>query len=166
MRLLIDEQNWATVTSHLLPSAECAESAAFLFGHYNSEEQIISAMGCHLCDRSDLVAQSTDYLELSDDGRARLIKRAHDENACLVELHSHPFSAHAVFSLLDISGLRETVPHMLWRLRGKPYAAVVVARQSFDALVWADDIRHPERLEAIVVGDRHLKPSDSSLRLW
>jgi hypothetical protein len=96
-----------------------------------------------------------------------LLKRAHDQGACLVELHSHPFCMHAQFSRTDISGLQETVPHMLWRLRGQPYAAIVVARRSFDALVWATgEPRGAQCLSSIAIGSRILKPTNSSIGMW
>ncbi|MFQ5807933.1 MAG: hypothetical protein ACE5I3_15925, partial [Phycisphaerae bacterium] len=55
---------------------------------------------------------------------------AHDRDACLVELHSHTSPWPAAFSVSDMIGFRDFVPHILWRLR-RPYGAVVVAGETF-----------------------------------
>ena len=56
-------------------------------------------------------------------------------NAALAELHSHPSLRLAAFSLSDRIGLKETVPHMRWRLKKHPYLAIVVAPSWFNALM-------------------------------
>jgi len=43
------------------------------------------------------------------------------------------------FSPSDIAGFREFVPHIHWRLKGKPYGAVVVAPASIDAALWEEN---------------------------
>lgn len=103
---------------------------------------------------------------MADRTRAALIKRAHDLDASLVELHSHPGPWPAAFSYADRMGLRETVPHMWWRLKKRPYLAFVVASSSFDALVWLDGPKMPRRLDGLVVGERFLRPTNFSLRGW
>ena len=80
-----------------------------------------------------------DYFELTDEARIGLIKRAHVLQASLAEFHSHLSPWPAAFSLSDRMGLKETVPHMRWRLKRRPYLAVVVAPSGFDALVWSRD---------------------------
>jgi hypothetical protein len=114
----------------------------------------------------DFASQSGDYLELQDTTRALLIKRAHMQRACLIEVHSHPGSHRAVFSTFDFLGLQETVPHMQWRLRGQPYVAIVVAGKTFDALVWTVGARDPTGLHAINVGERTLAPTNLSVGRW
>ena len=53
--------------------------------------------------------------------------------ASLVEMHSHIGPWPAGFSYADRLGLQETVPHMWWRLKKRPYLALVVTNCSFDA---------------------------------
>jgi hypothetical protein len=38
-----------------------------------------------------------------------------------------------------------------WRLRGRPYAAIVTAGESFDALAWLDDDKGPIQVGALEV---------------
>jgi hypothetical protein len=98
-------------------------------------------------DPSDFDVQSEFHITLTDDALARLIKRAWDLRLSVVELHSHPMShGDASFSPSDVAGLEEHVPYMFWRLRGRPYAAIVVAHGAVDALAW---IRGPEDLRAV-----------------
>jgi len=78
--------------------------------------------------------------------------RAHQLGCCLIEWHSHCGSWPAEFSLSDRMGLKEFVPHVRWRLDSRPYAAIVVANGSFDALAWTDD-GPPQRL-SIMITDR------------
>ena len=107
-----------------------------------------------------------DYLELADKTRAALIKRAHDLDTSLAELHSHPGPWPAGFSYADRLGLQETVPHMWWRLKKRPYLAIVVAKSGFDALLWLDNPKVPRPLDGIVEGSRVLKPTNFSLGGW
>jgi hypothetical protein len=83
----------------------------------------------------------------------------------VVEIQSHPWDWPAEFSLSDRGGLEETVPHMRWRLKERPYLAVVVALTSYDALVWALDGQEPAALVVEVEGER-LLPTGLSVGGW
>ncbi|MCA9468316.1 MAG: Mov34/MPN/PAD-1 family protein [Nitrospira sp.] len=154
--------------AHLLPPGSTREEAAFLFatsqqldGHINF--QVIETIKL---TSEEFDSQFNDYLELTDDTRARLIKRAHDLHASLVEMHSHPHPFPAAFSIADRMGLKETVPHMWWRLKKRPYLAIVVAPSGFDALVWLDNDRKPQRLDGVLDGQHLLHPTNNSLGGW
>jgi hypothetical protein len=166
MRLVADTTTWNGLVGHLLPDDSDCEFAAFLFGRYGEPEQMVTVIEHYFVPANDLVHQERDHLELSADVRPRLIKRAHDLGACLIEAHSHPFPANAMFSTYDIANLRETVPHMLWRLRGQPYIAIVVGPTNFDALVWKIDFEHVGSLSAIATGKTLIKPTNASLSFW
>lgn len=62
---------------------------------------------------------------------------------------------------LDLDGLCEFVPHVLWRLPRRPYSALVPGPDSFDALVWFRP-HEVTRLDAMVVGDTVRLPSGLS----
>lgn len=103
--------------------------------------------------------QSEFHLELADEVRASIIKRAHALGASLVEFHFHAGPWPAAFSGSDFMGFEEFVPHVWWRLKGKPYLAIVVARSGFDALVWLEAPDRPDRLAGIVVDGRVRRPT-------
>jgi hypothetical protein len=146
---------------HLLPPQGGAEEAAFVFA------RLIEATGGRTFEylewlpvRPDgFASHSGFHLELSDATRAAVIKRAHDLRASLIEFHSHDGPWPAGFSASDCAGFEEFVPHVWWRLRRRPYAAVVVASTGFDALVWLDAPDAPTRLDAIVVDGDRLEPT-------
>ena len=154
--------------AHLLPPDSLCEQAAFLFcttsvvGERTEFEVVDSAF----LTSADFAAQHSDYLELSDTTRIALIKRAHELGTSLAELHSHPGPWPAAFSPADRCGLRETVPHMRWRLKRRPYLAIVVAPSGFDALIWWNDPKIPEPLGGIRVGDVLMEPTNASLEGW
>src|SRR5262245_45544584 len=154
--------------AHLLPPNGLREEAAFLFvsPSRSARDVIFEVVDVAKLSPGEFDCQLGDYLELADATRARLIKRAHDLGASLVELHSHPGPYPAAFSLADRIGLKETVPHMWWRLKKRPYLAVVVARSGFDALIWLDDPVLPQRLDGVVAGNRLLQPTNNSLGGW
>jgi hypothetical protein len=87
----------------------------------------------------DYVHHEIDYLEMRDDVRAGLIKRAHDAAAALVEVHSHPWPKPAFFSEADLAGFAQFVPHVRWRLKRRPYGALVFGTNSFDGIAWQGD---------------------------
>jgi hypothetical protein len=154
--------------SHLLPLGGQCEEAAFLFvsAEKSPEELKMSVLEVEKLEPKDFIARHSDYLELADAARIRLIKRAHDLGASIVEMHSHVGPWRAAFSYSDIKGLKETVPHMWWRLRGRPYAAIVVARNGFDALVWSENPQTAIALDRLIVGDQVLRPTCTALEEW
>lgn len=126
------------VRQHLLPPGSSLEHGAFLFCSYGLTEQTMTfeCVEVMAMQPADYLEQATDYLELRDDTRARLIKRAHDSGLAIVETHSHPGPYPAALSDADLEGLAAFVPHVRWRLKNRPYAALVFARSGFDGLAW------------------------------
>lgn len=140
------------VETHLFPPGSGLEQGGFLFcrARQSGVAFTFEAMEWAPLPASDYVEQETDYLELTDASRARLIKHAHDLGASMVEVHSHPGSYPAMFSYSDLTGLREFAPHVLWRLKGKPYAAVVFACSGFDGLAWQASAEGFHQIDEIV----------------
>jgi hypothetical protein len=95
--------------------------------------------------------QSPYQVTLRDEMRPEIIKWAWDADACLVEAHSHTAVGVAAFSPSDLWGFSEWVPHVRWRLAGRPYAAVVTAGDTFDALAWIDVTNDPVQVAALEV---------------
>lgn len=102
----------------------------------------------------DVASRSDRHVELHDDVRPRLISTASARGLSLVEAHSHGPRGHAAFSPSDLHGFEEWVPHLWWRLRGQPYAALVMAGDRWDALAWINGPRDPQRVAAIEVTSR------------
>ena len=154
--------------THLLGSPGDQEQAAFLFvtGKQADRQIVFEVTDSYKAVPRDFATQEGDYLELADKTRAGLIKKAHDLGASLVEMHSHPGLWPAAFSIADRIGLRETVPHMWWRLKGRPYLAIVVATSGFDALVWLDNPKIPRQLNGLLINGQMLEPTNKSLRGW
>ena len=146
---------------HLLPMRSRAEAAAFVFAR-PAEGRALEYVEWFPVPPEGFVSRSRLHLELNDATRAAVIKRAHDLRASLIEFHSHHGPWPAEFSASDWAGFEEFVPHVRWRLRGRPYAAVVVTLTGFDAFVWSDAARAPARLEAIIVDGQRLEPTRRS----
>lgn len=153
---------------HLLPIGGEFEEAAFVFASTEETGNVVSFNFLEMAKLKPInfAARHNNYLELKETTRARLIKRAHDLKASMIELHSHIGPYPAVFSLSDRCGLKETVPHMWWRLSYRPYAAVVVTCESFDALVWVRNPHSPAPLDELVAGERILRPTNNSFEGW
>lgn len=166
--LHIEPALFDNLMAHLLPPDSEQEQAAFLFVHRTDMPDATSfdVVETAMLDRRHFAWQEGYYLELDDGARAGLIKRAHDLEASLVEIHSHLGEHPAAFSLSDRSGLKDTVPHMWWRLKGRPYIAIVVAASGFDAVVWLENPTIPRALDGIRVSNRILKPTNLSLKGW
>lgn len=148
---------------HLLPTGATREEAAFLFARPNEAPGAYDVVATAFLSPSDFAHQQSDYLELDDGTRATLIKRAHNLNASLVEIHSHPGPSPAAFSYADLRGLQDTVPYMWWRLKKRPYFAIVVADGTFDAMAWVIDPSAPEPL-AIIADGQVLEPTNITSR--
>ena len=109
--------------------------------------------------------QTTYHINLGDEVRAQMIKWAWDNQASLIEAHSHLGDFDAEFSPTDIAGLDDFVPHVWWRLQGRPYAALVFSQRGFDALVWMKSPKHFQELAVLhIAGLRDEHPTSLTMR--
>jgi hypothetical protein len=166
--LELPEAVHADLLAHLVRPKSRSEETAFVFAKAAIEGDCtrFEFLDWTRVPLDGFVHRSLLSLELTDEMRGRIIKRAHDLGSSLVEFHSHPASRWAEFSPSDRVGLREFVPHVWWRLKGRPYVAVVVAPLSFDGLVWLSNGHTPQLLDEIHVGRKVLRPTGRSLKRW
>lgn len=166
MRIELSKLQYDQVLNHLLPSGDPREFAAFMFADYQqiTDAPTLIVRETRLLTNADFSIQKSNYLELSDSARIEVIKKAHSSGRALIELHSHPFPGKwaAGFSIADMSGFRETVPNMLWRLPERPYTAIVVAPSGFDALTWYEPNK-PQPLEGLLIDTDLLSPTNQTL---
>ena len=167
-RLRMPGSDYRQLRAHLLSNQGWREQAAFLFARADlcKESASFDVIETRKFSDGDFEIQRGDYLELSNSARAEVIKRAHDLGVSLIEIHSHLGPWPAAFSIADRAGLRETVPHMWWRLKKRPYIALVVTKTDFDALVWLDNPTVPRPLDAWDAGHQTLLPTNNSLGGW
>lgn len=155
--LAIEGPLYRELLAHLAASGD--EQVAFLFTSSPREGKPLRVVEMYAVPAQGFADQSPYYLALSDDVRARVIGRASQLDGCLVEVHSHARGP-ASFSQTDLFGFEEWVPHVRWRLAGRPYVALVFAGESFDALVWTGDGDRPGPLaELSVEGEGKLHPT-------
>jgi len=122
-----------------LRSNDVDEEAAFLFA-----EPEFTAKGITLHVRGSYLVPSQDF-----------------------ECHAHPGWRPAVFSIYDFEGFSEFVPHVRWRLQDRPYAAIVVAGTTFDALAWIEPGNPtPVAVDAVTSASEILYPTRQSLVRW
>ena len=141
------------VWSHLLQNK--LEQVAFLFAAVvsNGDSTALKPQDAYLVPPEDFHAQTEHHIELADVVRGKIIKRAWDTGTALVEFLSHTSDrGPATFSGSDLAGFEEFVPHCRWRLRGRPYLAVLVNKVSVDALAWVGDSKTPAALDIIRLG--------------
>jgi hypothetical protein len=164
INLSMSASQYDELVAHLFPPENEKEQAAFLFASPSiwGRNSLLSVQSIRCLDARDFEQQASSYVELTDARRAALIKQAHVTNTSLVEAHSHLGPWPAVFSDFDISGLRETVRHMLWRLKGKPYGALVFSESGFDGLAWTEKTV-PQQIEEIRAGNSRIKSTKLSI---
>ncbi len=131
---------FAQLRDHLLPDRAKAEEAAFLYTREVGDpgRPVIEVFEIEPIPPSAFAWRGYAHLDLADGVLDAAIKRAHDLRAGLGEIHSHPYPgrASACFSHSDFAGLADVVPHVLWRLAGRPYLALVLAPEAIDGLAW------------------------------
>ncbi|HHJ18512.1 MAG TPA: hypothetical protein ENJ84_01565 [Gammaproteobacteria bacterium] len=166
--LQLPDRVWRQIWTHLLPGTCLTEEAGFLLvSHSQLDNQRVFEYEQWIPLRgTDFTRQYGDYLELADSTKSRLIKSAHDKDACLVEFHSHPGPYPAMFSAADRLGFEDFVPHVLWRLKRRPYMAIVVASSGFDALVWTTDVGNPSQLTRVQTEAGEFSPTNLTLKNW
>jgi hypothetical protein len=106
------------------------------------------------------------HAELDDAHRAEIIQWASRSKGCLIEAHSHgSILLPARMSRFDLAQLEEWVPHVRWRLGGRPYAALVTASKDLDGLAWIGT--QPEAIAAVHVdGRRVILTSGRTIQDW
>jgi hypothetical protein len=142
----LKEELWA----HLLQNDVEQVAIVFAAVEATGDATVFVAKDIYLATADDFEIHSELHVELTDEARARIIKRAWDSRTSPVEFHSHPGDYRgAMFSPSDMYGFADYVPHCRWRLRGRPYLAVVVSPAGMDALAWTGAGAHAVGLIAI-----------------
>lgn len=164
----IDPGVWQSLREHLLLRDPLREQAAFLFASECATESgcTLSVVGIRLVDAEDLAFHSAYHLELKAETWTRVIQDAYQRKAALIEVHSHLGDKSAEFSLSDLHGLASTVPHVAWRLKGRPFAALVLTQNDFDALFWYSGQSNPLTVSALQIGNQELFPTNFSWSRW
>lgn len=150
---------------HLLPRRSRDEQAGFVYARANPTAETsltFDYLRWEALRRDDFDYQSPLHLELRDETKARVIKTAHDLQCSLIEFHSHRGPWPAQFSGSDFAGFEEFVPHVLWRLKGKPYAAVVLTATGIDGLAWTPGSAFP--VYALNLGDVEIQATGASFK--
>lgn len=130
------------------------EQVAFLFTGPPAPSEPLRVIELYAVPRRQFEIQSAYHISLSDEVRGEVIRRAHELGGCLVEAHSHGGGPPVSFSVSDLLGFEEWVPHVRWRLRQRAYVALVFAGNAFDALVWDGDRDGPTALSELQVDGR------------
>lgn len=170
MKTLLDIEPgaWHALRNHLLVRDPLREQAAFMFAKAleHSDELRLVIASVRLVEPHELACHSSCHLELKEETWSAVIREAHQRQAALVEVHSHVGDDSAEFSASDMNGLSSTAPHVAWRLKGRPFAALVVTRKDFDALCWGPGQPDPDVLTALHIGTQALAPTSRSRRRW
>lgn len=156
---------YRAVTLHL--QNRQTEQVAFLFLSYsrNGTRMEFAVQDHYVVPPSGLVHESRFHAEVSEEAQANVIKAAWDRGLCLGEIHSHPGDfGEAAFSPSDLTGFHDFVPHIWWRLKGKPYVAFVFGRKDFDALAWVSDPHSPVGVDRLVVEGMELLPTGRTIQ--
>ncbi|MFN8140419.1 MAG: hypothetical protein U0R49_11540 [Fimbriimonadales bacterium] len=161
MVLRFSASQWGQIQDHLVPKLLSPEQAAFAFmeSAESRDDLILTCIEVRLLAGNELSHQSVYNIEVAESVQAEVIKRAHDLSSSLMELHSHVFDSGPSFSYSDWLGFEEFVPHVWFRLKQKPYAALVMSPAGIDALGWESDPRRPVEVSAVLIGDQVLAPS-------
>jgi len=140
---------YTAVLQHLFPKGDRREQGGFFFCRFHEPAQAFWVLEWMPLESADYAHQERDYLELSDSTRAGLIKKAHDMQASLVEVHCHPGQHKVAFSIADWMGFKDFVPHIRWRLANRPYAALVFGHESVDGCAWVSNQKEPVGINQI-----------------
>lgn len=164
--LHLSREDFSAIRTHLLSGHTQEEQAVFAYAITNKDSDKsldLRIIEIDFITPEDFLHQSEMNIELKDTKRAQIIKRAHELSASIVEWHSHPMFWPAMFSVSDMTGLQEFVSHVMWRLKGRPYVAIVVTPYDFDALIWIDPIK-ASHLNYLKIGSRKLYPTGKTLK--
>jgi hypothetical protein len=156
----ISGQQYDALLNHLTATPE---SVAFMRCAPPEADRVFRVDEVRLISAREQHSRADDHCELADDVRADVIRWAWNSGGCLIEAHSHgSIFGPPQFSRFDLTQLSEWVPHVRWRLAGRPYAALVTASREVDGLAWIDD--RPEAVDRLVVDGVEFATSGQSIR--
>lgn len=163
--LSIDKHHYKHIRKYLLQNH--LEQVCFLFYNaiWDDRALNLSVVDYYLAIPQDYTYQSAFHIELNDACQAKIIKKAWDQQLSLGEIHSHPTSYKAYFSSSDISGFKEFVPHVWWRLKKGPYIAIILSQRDVDAIAWVKDPEAHEQVKEIRMGSDIVYPSNNTIKL-
>ena len=166
IRLNIGRDLRRRVWDDLLVDNPNVETAGFLYASVLEEGTAVTfrALDWYLVPDHGYSARTDRYLELEDSIRGEVIKRAHNRGLTLVEFHSHLEPVPPAFSYSDHLGFADFVPYVRWRLRDRPYLAIVVAETGFDGLAWLRDSEHPWCLDGLDEDGKFMESTGLSYR--
>lgn len=142
---------------------DTSERVAFLFAALADGGHDAHVAELWLLDEHDYQHTNRYGVELAEHVRPQLIRTAHQHEYAVIEAHAHDWPGrHTRFSTTDLDGLSELGPHMTWRLRGRPYTALVFGQDSFDALQW-HSTGEVTTVDALVIDGKPVGPTALSL---
>lgn len=167
MQRFIDmsDEQWSELRRHLLHSD--IEEAAVGFADIIATDSSLTfqVRRIRTIRDNEFAIHTAYHISLTDECRGSVIKEAWDSGQSLVEFHSHVDADHyPSFSVSDVHGFDEFVPHVFWRLARRPYAAVVVAQKGIDAASWVIDPLSAEPVAALRFGGGEVRPTGAGLR--
>jgi hypothetical protein len=147
------------------------EQGAFLFAEVgkNDHSLMLGVVDLYLVPPAGWHVQKEVYLEMKDTERAKIMKLARGRSLAAIDCHSHPGTEGEVwFSPSDRKGITEFAPYAKWKLDGQPFAAMVWADASIDAVIWHGDFATAHPVDAVqILADRAgvtMTPTDSWFR--
>jgi hypothetical protein len=143
-RIRIDSSMFRALERHI----DQAELAAFMLADFDGCDFAVVDMKPVALDGYS--SRSGYHLELPDLARPQLIAWALANERCLIEIHSHG-PGFPQFSGSDQLGFVDWVPHVRWRLQGRPYAALVRSGTEWDGLAWTGSAGEVQAVEAIEI---------------
>jgi hypothetical protein len=135
------------------------EQVGFLLADFEPSTRVFEVRDWRVIGPAGFEYQSPYHVTLSDETKVEIIRWAWESGASLIEAHSHDGSYPAELSPSDLAGLRDWVPHLFWRLKARPYAAIVTAGYEFDAVAWIEAANRPEQVERIELDDGSTVPA-------
>jgi hypothetical protein len=133
------------------------EQAAFLFADVQTTTEYLTfkATEIYFVPPQGWEVQLDVYLQMQESERAKILKMARDKNLALIDCHSHPRSYEDVwFSPSDVSGITDFAAYVKWKLNNKPFAAMVWAETSLDAVSWDGNFAAANAVEIVSTPDR------------
>lgn len=141
------------------------EQVGFFLADYGADDRCLTLREFRGIQPEGFETQTSHHVTLKDEIRPEVIRWATMSEACLVEAHSH-VGGPAGFSGSDVWGFGEWVPHVRWRLQNRPYAAIVLSDDTFDAVAWINPGDVPDQVELLDVDGTILRATGLSVPRW
>ncbi len=150
-RVLLSQTQYKKLKRHLFN--DDSEQGAFLFARRKQKRDMLDFVidEIYFVPTDRWRFRNAGYLELEEKEKVKIMLKAREIGADVLECHSHVSSTKASFSFFDLEEMQKFIQYVWWKLPEKIYGALVWSRKDVNGVIWLPKQYEPITIESVEV---------------